>query len=84
LGELIDDALEYVADHKDRRNYIGKAKIVRVSLGSTPAADLKPQVLSRWLKANTKTPATHNRYKAFISLCYRVANENEKIDVNPS
>jgi integrase len=84
LSELIDDVLEYVADHKDRRNYISKAEIVRAALGSTPAADLKPQELSRWLKANTNTPATHNRYKAFISLCYRVGNENEKVDVNPA
>jgi hypothetical protein len=71
VSELIDDVLEYVEDHKDRRNYISKAEIVRAALGSTPAVDLKPQELGRWLKANTNTPATHNRYKAFISLCYR-------------
>src|SRR3954447_24086218 len=53
VGELIDDVLEYVADHKDRRNYISKAEIVRAALGSTPAANLKPQELGRWLKANT-------------------------------
>jgi integrase len=84
LSELIDDVLEYVADHKDKRNYISKAKIVRTVLGSTPAVALKPQELSRWLKDNTKTPGTHNRYKAFISLCYRVGNTNEKVDVNPA
>jgi hypothetical protein len=37
VSELIDDVLEYVADHKDRRNYISKAEIVRAALGSTPA-----------------------------------------------
>ena len=84
LSELIDDVLEYVADHKDRRNYISKAEIIRAALGSTPAADLKPQELGRWLKTNTKTAATHNRYKAFFSLCYRLGNENEKVDVNPA
>jgi len=84
VSELIDDVLEYVADHKDKRSYISKAEIVRAALGSTKPADLKPQELSRWLKANTKTPATHNRYKAFVSLCYRLGNEHEKVDVNPA
>jgi integrase len=84
ISELIDDVLEYVSDHKDRRNYLSKAEIVRKALGSMKAADLKPQELSRWLKDNTKTPGTHNRYKAFISLCYRVGNTNEKVDVNPA
>jgi hypothetical protein len=37
VSELIDDVLEYVADHKDRLNYISKAEIVRAALGSTPA-----------------------------------------------
>jgi integrase len=37
-----------------------------------------------WRRANTKTPSTHNRYKAFLSLCYRLGNENDKVDVNPA
>jgi hypothetical protein len=41
LGDLIDDVLEYVTDHKDQRNYISKAEIVRAALGSTPADELK-------------------------------------------
>jgi integrase len=84
VSELIDDVLEYVSDHKDRRSYISKAEIVRKEFGATKADDLKPQVLSRWLKKKTNTPATHNRYKAFVSLCYRVGNSNEKVNVNPA
>lgn len=71
LADLIDDALEFVAHHKDKRNYNSKAAIVREALGSSPAADLTPQELERWLRGQCKTPATSNRYKAFISLCYR-------------
>ena len=49
LAELVDDALEFVASHKDRRNYDSKAQIVKASLGSRPAADITPQDIQRWL-----------------------------------
>lgn len=84
IAELVDGALEYVVDHKDKRNYVSKAEIVKAELGALSASTFKPQDLSRWLREHTKTPATHNRYKAFISLCYRLGNENEKVDVNPA
>jgi integrase len=84
IGELIDDALEFVSDHKDLRNYKSKAEIVRHAMGHRPAASLKPAELDAWLKSEFKTPATMNRYKAFISLCYRVGMTNEKVSVNPA
>ena len=76
LAELIDDALEFVANHKDKRNYESKAMIVRAALGSRPAAEMTPQELERWLRGHCKTSATSNRYKAFISLCYREGVRN--------
>jgi integrase len=84
ISELIDDALEFVAHHKDRRNYISKAAIVRKDLGSKTAADLTPQELERWLRAHCKSAATSNRYKAFVSLCYREGMRNGKVNVNPA
>jgi len=84
FAELIDDALEYVADHKDRRNYESKAKIVRKALGDRPAADLTPQELERWLRTQCKTAATSNRYKAFVSLCFREGIHNSKVTANPA
>ncbi|MBB5316676.1 tyrosine-type recombinase/integrase [Tunturibacter empetritectus] len=84
FSELIDDALEYVADHKDRRSYISKAEIVRKAIGSRPAAEITPQELERWLRSHCKTAATTNRYKAFISLCYREGLHNGKVTVNPA
>ena len=84
LSELITDALEFVADHKDKRNYESKAVIVRVALGSRPAADVTPQELERWLRSHCKTAATANRYKAFVSLCYREGVRNSKVSVNPA
>jgi integrase len=84
LSELIDDALEYVADHKDFRSYLSKAGIVREALGSKPANELTPQEIERWLRSRCKTPATANRYKAFISLCYREGVHNGKVAINPA
>ena len=84
LSELIDDVLEFVAHHKDNRSYESKGEIVRKALGSKPAADLTPQELERWLRIRCQTPATANRYKAFISLCYREGVRNGKVSVNPA
>src|SRR3984885_8127666 len=84
LVELIDDVLEFVAHHKDNRSYTSKGETVRKALGSKPAADLTPQELERWLRTRCKTPATANRYKAFISLCYREGVRNGKVSVNPA
>lgn len=84
LSELIDDALEFTAHHKDQRGYKSKGEIVREALGSRPAAELTPQELERWLRARCKTAATANRYKAFISLCYREGVRNGKVSVNPA
>lgn len=84
LSELIDDALEFTAHHKDQRGYKSKGEIVREALGSRPAAELTPQELERWLRARCKTAATANRYKAFISLCYREGVRNGKVSANPA
>jgi len=84
IGDLIDDALEFVANHKDNRNYKSKAGIVREDMGSLSAAEVTPQELERWLREHCKTAATANRYKAFISLCYREGVRNGKVAVNPA
>jgi site-specific recombinase XerD len=83
VAELIDDVLEYVVHHKDRRNYISKAEIVKAALGGRKAEDLKPKEIAAWLNSHCKAPATYNHYKSFLSLCYRVGEENDKVDRNP-
>lgn len=45
---------------------------------------MTPQELERWLREHCKTAATANRYKAFISLCYREGVRNGKVAVNPA
>jgi integrase len=84
VSELIDAALEFTAHHKDNRNYKSKGEIVRAALGARHAAELTPQELERWLREHCKTAATANRYKAFISLCYREGVRNGKVSVNPA
>jgi integrase len=84
LSALIDLALEAAANHKDKRNYVSKAAIVREALGDRPAAEIKPQEIEQWLRSRCKSAATANRYKAFISLCYRQGMRNGKVTSNPA
>lgn len=84
VSDLIDLALEVTANHKDKRNYVSMAAIVRETLGDRLAAELKPQELEQWLKSYCKTPATANRYNAFVSLCYRQGERNGKVTSNPA
>jgi integrase len=83
VGELIDDALKFVQDHKDYKGYVSKASFVREAFGAKPAESLKPAEINAWLE-RFNTPATKNRYKAFLSLCYRQGLENERVSVNPA
>jgi integrase len=82
IGELLDDALQYASDHKDIRTYKSRAEIVRAAMGHRSASSLTPQELDGWLKEQCKTPATANRYKALLSLCYQEGIRNSKVTVN--
>jgi integrase len=84
LGELIDDVLLFVKKkgHKDQRTYPSKAEMVRPVFGGQVAADISPLDLENWLAGRFKTEATRNRYKAFLSLCYREGIRNSKVTHN--
>ena len=84
LSDLIDDVLEFVTHHKDRRNYVSKAEIVRNGLGANSASDIKPQDIEQWLRAHCKSAATWNRYRAFFSLCYRRGMKHGNVTSNPA
>ena len=76
-------------DGRQRAGDGGCSELLRgISAGAKidhrPASELTPQELERWLREHCKTPATANRYKAFISLCYRVGVRNGKAAVNPA
>ncbi|HEX6771014.1 MAG TPA: site-specific integrase [Acidobacteriaceae bacterium] len=84
VAELVDDLLEHVVNHKDLRNYQGKAKVVKLALGGCKAEDLRPKEIAAFLNGHCNTPATYNRYKAFLSLAYRLGEENDKVSGNPA
>jgi integrase len=85
LSALIDDALEYAKAHTARfRDYESKAGIVREVMGARIASSILPQEIDSWLTKRFKTPATANRYRAFLSLVYKQAMHNRKADSNPA
>jgi integrase len=84
FSELIDDVLEFAIDHKDYRNYVSKARIVRKEFGSMAASEINPQEIERWLRSRRRSAATWNRYRAFFSLCYRRGLKHGKVRSNPA
>lgn len=88
LGDLADDALDFAREHnKSVRDYVTKSKRLKNSiLGDRIAEELRPDELSDWIKSLKKkqSPATFNRYRAFISLCYREGMRVGKVKTNPA
>jgi len=91
FGELLDDAIEHVKNQaipgKDGR-YSCKIKLIRDPFGSAEVESITPQDISRWMaktmRENKWRPATANRYKALISLSFRLGIENGKCTQNPA
>ncbi len=91
FGELVDDAVEQIESQavpgKDGR-YSCKLKLIRDAFGGVEVSAITPQEISRWLtkalREHEWKPATANRYKAFLSLCFRLGIENGKCSQNPA
>ena len=95
FAELAKDTLEYSRSHK--RSYgddeIRMAKL-KDWLGDRPAETVSPQEIERWLSAKSTLkpgkpaklakPATLNRYRALLSLVYRLGMQNGKVKLNPA
>ncbi|WP_348260933.1 site-specific integrase [Telmatobacter sp. DSM 110680] len=85
LSSLVDDALEYAKAHNSRyRDYASKASIVCAEFGPRIASSIKPQEIDSWLTRRFKTPATSNRYRAFLSLVWKQAMINGNAESNPA
>jgi site-specific recombinase XerD len=87
--EIADDALAYARAHNSRlANYDGRMKVVLGWFSDRPAEGITPQDIDRQLTENAEArkwaPATVNRYKALISLCYTLAIKNGKLTSNPA
>jgi integrase len=91
LNELLDDAVEHCkrqAGPGEDGRYSCKVDLIREGLGARPVDEITPQMLSRWLHKSMQArgwrPATANRYKALISLAFRLGIENGKCPSNPA
>jgi len=78
-------AVEHAKTHlKTWKDYDWKERTLREPFGPRPAAEVTPEEIDQWLRRNTKTAATANRFRAFFSLAYRLGMENGKVMVNPA
>src|ERR1700739_2059906 len=91
FDELIDDAAEHCerqAQPGEDGRYSCRMDLIRDGLGRWAVDEITPQQISRWLHKTKQDrewrPATANRYKAFVSLAFRLGIENGKCKVNPA
>jgi integrase len=89
FGDLAEDAVTYAREHHQtnrERDY--RAGLLIELFGERPADLLTPQEIDRQLSKAARerewAPASFNRYKAFVSLAYRLGIENDKVTVNPA
>ncbi|HEV2491970.1 MAG TPA: site-specific integrase [Terriglobia bacterium] len=95
--ELCGDAVAYAREHHRNETILvvyGTEKVdYRAPLwlelfGNRQADSLTPQEIERELGRVARergwAPASFNRYKAFVSLAYRLGIENDKVSVNPA
>jgi integrase len=87
--ELVEDAVVYAREHHQSnrpRDY--RADLLIELLGDRPADTITPQQIDRELSRVARerewAAASYNRFKAFVSLAYRLAIENEKVTSNPA
>ena len=84
VGELIDDTIAYANEHNaSARDYLSKGELLRQVFGSRPAKDLQIGDVEAWLRRRDVAPATCNRYRAFLSLCFREGMRLGKVQSNP-
>ena len=85
LADLMQDAVDYARVHSQTPDdYEWKRRALVEPFGSRPAAEITPGEIDGWLRSHCKAAATANRFRAFVSLCYRLGLENKKVAANPA
>jgi site-specific recombinase XerD len=85
--EIAEDALEYSKTHKaSYRSDKVRMKRLKDAFGPRPADSITPQDVERFFvqELEGRKPATVNRYKALISLTFRLGIQNRKVTTNPA
>lgn len=82
---LADHVKEFArTHHTQERDTAARVERLLPVFGDREAESIKPAEIDRWLYENTKTPATANRYRSTISLIYREAMRNGRVNTNPA
>jgi len=90
FSELLDDATEYASEHHQLggRKCDYRPALLKELLGSRVADTVTPKdidrELSRVAREREWSPASYNRFKAFVSLAFRLGIESDKVAVNPA
>lgn len=83
---LADDALEHSRAHKlSHKHDTYRMTKLKADFNDRPAEALSPLDIERWIASHEDwKPATCNRYRALLSLVYRLGIQNGKVAVNPA
>jgi site-specific recombinase XerD len=86
FSSLAEDALEYSKAHKLSYGHdVYRMAKLREEFGDRPANSITPQEFERWIADHEDwKPATANRYRALLSLTYRLGMQNGRIAQNPA
>lgn len=87
FAEIAKDALAYSKIHNAGTSYRCDAGRMEVVLGwfrEHPAESITAHDIERQFQKQEWTPATANRYRALLSLTYRLAIRNGKVKENPA
>lgn len=83
--EIAEDALAWSDQHKrSARNDHKLMKKLLAWFGDKPAESIAPSEVEAKFQGEPWTPATWNRYRALLSLTYRLAIRNGKAKENPA
>ena len=84
FAELVADALEYAREQgRAMQNYTGKADLLLKTFGPRAAESITAEDFAAWIRRRDVGAASFNRYRSFLSLCYREGQRHGKVTTNP-
>jgi site-specific recombinase XerD len=85
FAEIATDALAYSKQHKrDYRHDAGRMETLLTWFREYPADGITAQDIERRFEQQAWSPATCNRFRALLSLAYRLAIRGGKVKENPA
>ena len=85
FDDLAKDALDWSKAHKiTHKDDEIRMKPLKDEFGARAAESITPQDIEKIIQGKKWKPATCNRYKALVSMIYRVGINNGKVSVNPA